>query len=75
MGGDLYVKVTMEGDKIANVEVVEHKETEGISEPAIEQVPKAIVAAGSTEVDGVSGATVTSDAIKEAVGDALSQVK
>ena len=75
MGGGLTVKVTMEGGKITKVEIVKHNETPGISDPAREQLPDAIVKAGSTEVDNVSGATITSKAIKEAVADALSQVK
>lgn len=75
MGGDLQVKVTMKDGKIANVEIVKHSETPGISDGAREQVPAAIVKANSTEVDNVSGASITSRAIKEAVADALSQVK
>lgn len=75
MGGKLVVKVTMDGDKIVNVEIMEHSESETISDPAIEQLPKAIVEAGSTEVDTISGATVTSKAIIEAVNNALAQVK
>ena len=35
-------------------------------------MPAAIVEANSADVDGVAGATVTSDAIKNAVKDALS---
>lgn len=75
MGGTLTVKVTMDGDKIAKVEVVSHTESEGISDPAIETVPDAIVEAQSTEVETVSGATVTSKAILAAVEDALTKVK
>lgn len=75
MGGDLQVKVTMENGTIAKVEIVKHSETPGISDGAREQVPAAIVKANSTKVDNVSGATITSKAIKEAVADALSQVK
>ena len=75
MGGKLVVKVTMDGDQIANVEIVEHSESENISDPAIEQLPKAIVEANGTEVDTISGATVTSKAIIEAVNNALAQVK
>jgi len=73
MGGDVTVKVTMDGDKIAAVEVVSQNETAGISDPALEKVPAAIVEANSADVDGVAGATVTSDAIKNAVKDALSK--
>ena len=69
------VKVTMENGKIAKVEVLDNKETPGIGDRAIAALPDAIVKAGSTEVDNVSGATITSKAIKEAVADALSQVK
>ncbi len=72
MGGAVNVTVTVEGGKITSVEVGEHQETAGISDPAIEQIPAAIVEAQSTDVDGVAGATVTSDAIKAAVDAALS---
>lgn len=71
MGGDLYVKVTMDGDAIASMEVVEQKETDGIGTKAIDALPGAIVEAQSVEVDNISGATITSKAIKEAVQDAL----
>lgn len=75
MGGEVQVKVTMEGDRIAAVEVVSQSETVGISDPALQQIPAAIVAKQSTDVDTVTGATVTSKAIIAAVQDALSQVK
>lgn len=76
LGGELVVKVTMDGDKIAAVDVVKHSETETVSDPAIEQVPAAIVSANSTEgIDTVSGATITSKAIIAAVEDALSKIK
>ena len=71
MGGAVNVTVTVEGGKITSVEVGDNQETPGISDPAIEQIPAAIVEAQSTDVDGVAGATVTSDAIKAAVDDAL----
>ncbi len=70
-GGDLMVEVTMEGDTITAVEVVSHSETSGISDPAIEGMPAAIVEANSTEVDVVAGATYTSEAIIYAVNNAM----
>ena len=75
MGGSLYVKVTMDGDSISAVEVVQQNETVGIGDKAVEALPGAIVAANSTEVDTIAGATITSKAIIEAVNDALSKVK
>ena len=74
IGGDVKVSVTVKDGKIADVAVLSHSETAGISDPAIAQIPAAIVAANSTEVDGVAGATITSGAIKTAVANALSGV-
>ena len=70
-GGPIEVEVTMDGDTITAVEVVSHSETPGISDPAIEETPAAIVEANSTEVDVVSGATYTSEGIIYAVNNAI----
>ena len=74
-GGKVKVKVTMDGDKIAKIEVLEHAETAGVSDPAFEKIPAAIIANQSTEVDAISGATYTSKALIEAVNNALAQIK
>ena len=71
MGGELAVEVTVENGAMTAVEVTAQKETPGISDPALEQLPAAILAAQSTDVDDVSGATITSKAIKGAVEAAL----
>ncbi len=68
---DVSVSVTVTGGKIASVVVTKHGETPGTSDPAIANIPAAIVKAGSTKVDAVSGATLTSEAIKKAVDNAL----
>ena len=73
MGGPVKVKVTVDDGKISAVEVIEHNETVGIGDQAIAKLPDAIVEAQSVEVDSVSGASVTSKAIKDAVADALAQ--
>lgn len=70
-GGDITVTVVVDGDDIISVEAVGPDETEGIGTMAIEQLPSLIVEADSAEIDGVSGATYTSDAIKAAVKSAL----
>lgn len=75
MGGNVVCKVKIVDGKIEAVEVVEHKETAGISDPAIANMPGLIIEAQSTEVDNVSGATITSKAIKAAVNDAIAQAK
>lgn len=73
--GDIRVKVTMDGDKIANIEVLSHNETPNFFEPALDTLPAAVIAAQSTEVDTVTNSTQTSEAFLAAVNDALSKVK
>ncbi len=72
---DLTVKVTVEDNKMTAIEVISHNETKGVSDAAIAQVPAMILEAQSVEVDNISGATRTTDGIKAAVADALSQIK
>lgn len=69
--GPLKVSVTVEEGKISNVEVTEHEETEDIADPAIKDIPAAIVEKNSTDIDSIASVTVTSDAIKLAVDNAL----
>lgn len=71
--GEVQVSVTFEGGRIASVEVGEHNETEGVCEPAIERIPAAIVENQSIAVDAVTGATLTSQAIIDAVADCIAQ--
>ncbi|RKI95640.1 FAD-binding protein [bacterium D16-34] len=75
MGNALALKVTMDGDKIAAIDVVQQQETAGVGSKALDALPAAIIEAQSTDVDVVAGATVSSNAIKDAVEQALAQVK
>ena len=70
-GGEVKVTVEVNGDDIVSVKAVGDSETEGVGSNAIDQLPARIEEADSTNVDGVSGATMTSNAIKEAVNKAL----
>lgn len=70
-GGPLTVEVMVSGDVITSVEVTEHNETEGYGTNAIDQLPDEIVSQNSTDVDVVSGATVTSEALLYAVNNAI----
>ncbi|NLL82524.1 MAG: FMN-binding protein [Tissierellia bacterium] len=71
----LKVEVTVTDGKIADVKVTEEDETPDFSGPALEQIPALIVEKNSTDVDAVSGATITSNAIKDAVNNALESAK
>lgn len=70
-GGTLTVSVSMNGSDITDVTVISHSETQGVGTRAIDALPDEIVRTDSVEVDNVSGATVTSEAIKEAVRQAM----
>ena len=74
MGGAVPVTVTVKDGRIESVTVGENNESPGIGTMAIEQIPAAIAAAQSSDVEAVAGATITSEAIKEAVANALSGV-
>ncbi len=73
--GDMVIQVAVEDGRIAQVTVISSQETENIAGPALEKIPTAIVEAGSPDVDGVTGATLTSERIKEAVRLCLDQAK
>ena len=73
MGGTITVKVTLEESTIKAIEILEHNETPGISDKGINEIPAAIISAQSTQVDTISGVTMTSKAIINAVNDALAQ--
>ena len=73
-GGPIKVKVTMDGDKIAKIDVLSHGDTPGICDKAFSTIPQAIIDAQSTKVDVASGATFSSQGIMAAVEDALSKI-
>ena len=73
IGGPVKVAVTVSETAIESVEIVSHSETAGISDPAIEKIPAAIVEGQTLAVDAVAGASVTSGAILSAVEAALTE--
>ena len=72
-GGDVTATVTLSETEITDIQVVGDQETDGLGSVAIEQLPPKMLEAQSPNVDAMSGATVTSNAIIEAVTAALSQ--
>lgn len=71
MNGPIKIEITVKGKSIASVKVLSHGETPGISDPALEKIPTAMVRMNSADVDTVAGATVTSKALIEAAKYAL----
>ncbi|WP_049962434.1 FMN-binding protein [Oribacterium sp. FC2011] len=71
INGPVTVEVTAVANKIINLVATGDKETVGIGTKALEELPEKILSANSLNVDAISGATITSDAIKEAAKKAL----
>ena len=70
-GGDVSVTLTLTDGVITGCTAEGKDETEGVGSQAIAKMPGEIAESGSIAVDGVSGATITSTAIKEAAAAAL----
>ena len=70
---DVVVEVTVSENKIEDIKVVSESETPGIGTPAIEMIPGLVVEYQSLAVDSVTGATLTSAAIKMAIAGCIDQ--
>ena len=73
IGGDVEVIAEVKDGEIVSITLGQHGETEGIFEGAVDGVIPEIIKGQTTEVDTVSGATITSNAIIEAVEDIMDQ--
>ena len=71
MNGPVTVSVTLTKDKIYDLHITKQQETQGIGSNAIEQIPPIILADNTISFDAVSGATITSEAIRSALIEAI----
>ncbi len=70
--GEIVMAVTIEGGRIANIEAVSHSETEEYWNEAV-KMTDAMIEAQAADVDMVTGATLSSQGILQAVKSALDQ--
>ena len=77
MGNEFVVKVTMDknNQNIQDINVIKQSETKEIGQKIIKPLLHNIIESNSTNVDAVSGASLTSKAVKSAVDDALAKIK
>lgn len=75
MGGPVEVKVEFSDSAIVSVTAVGEKETKGLGDVALEKLIPAVMQAQSAEVDAVAGATITSNAMLQAVASCINQAK
>ena len=73
-GGKVSVTLTVEDSKIVDAAITGDAETPTVGGAALEPLTEQLIEAGSAEIEGVSGATFTSTAVKEAAAAALAKV-
>ncbi|MCI8565004.1 MAG: FAD-dependent oxidoreductase [Lachnospiraceae bacterium] len=73
MNGSFDVTVTIADHKITDIQIGENSETVGYGAKAIEELPGLLIETQDVNIDGTSGATVTSNAILRAVKKCLVQ--
>ena len=71
--GNFVVTVIISDGKISDIQIGGNKETPDIGGKAIDELPAEMIKRQTYEVDAISGATITSDGIKDAVAKCLEQ--
>ena len=71
--GEVQVTLTMENGKITDAQVDVSNETPGFGLDHAEDFAQQLLAAQGAEIDGVSGVTITTNAVKAAAAQALSE--
>ncbi|GHV63874.1 hypothetical protein AGMMS49587_15080 [Spirochaetia bacterium] len=74
-GGEITVTVTLTNGKITAIKAVGDGETPGIGSRAIELLPADILAKNTLEVEAVSGASISSEAVLSAAREALGKIQ
>lgn len=71
----LKASVTIQNDKITNINIISHREEKGFFEEAFRKIPEQFISTQKTEVDVVSGATNTSKRLINAIKNAIEKAK
>lgn len=74
-GGTVVVTLTTDSSTITDVKVIGDKETPNVGGLYLETLADQVKRAQSAEIDGVSGATLTSDGVREAAAAAIALAK
>lgn len=72
-GGPLRLMVYVEGDEMVDIEVLEQNETANLGDLAIDEMIAKILENQSTNVDVETGATVSSNAVIDAINEAIAE--
>ncbi|SHI56336.1 urocanate reductase [Clostridium amylolyticum] len=72
-GGKIVTEITIKDSIIKEIKVIESHDTEGLSEAAIKEMIDKVIANNSPDVDMVSGASITTKGLMEAINSALAK--
>ena len=72
---DIVVQVTVDKTHILSIDIVRHSETVGVGTRAFETIIENVIETNGTDVDTVSGSTITSKNLLNAINNALEQAK
>ena len=65
--------VTIEDDKIKNIEIDSSGETKGVADEVFNRLPKQIINNQTLNVDAVSGATISSHGVVDGIAQAITE--
>ncbi|MDO4219374.1 MAG: flavocytochrome c [Synergistaceae bacterium] len=73
--GDIKIRVTVTNGNITKLELIEHNDTSGLLEATLKQIETRMLTSQNTDVEVVSGATLSSNGIIEATRQALQKAR
>ena len=73
--GTVTVTATFDENSLVDVVLDVAEETPAIGQAAAEELKAQVMAAGSADIDGVSGASLTSEAVKKALNNCFAQAR
>ena len=73
--GTVKMTATFDANKITDIKLDVSEETESIGQKAADEIVKQLMKAQGTEIDGITGATVTANAAKECLEKCIAQAK
>lgn len=75
ISSDVTVTMTFDAESITDVKIDVSGETSGFGADIGDEMAEKLLTAQSAEIDGHSGATITSDAVKDAAANCIAQAK
>ncbi|MFW5790762.1 MAG: RnfABCDGE type electron transport complex subunit D, partial [Bacillota bacterium] len=72
---EIVVEITVEDNELVDIKLLEHEETTYLADPAFEKLKERVLDNQTTDVDIVSGATMTSRGFLAAIGNAVLSIE